>query len=95
MIPSGKDIFVNKVPVEVEKMTHRERELYIKRKYYWEHRDTLLQEVKANYRKKRDAFLAAGGEEKKRGRPRKSVIPDTEPIVIRKRTLATKDTPAV
>jgi len=70
MLLSSKEMFVDKVPVDMMKLSDRERRIYARRKYYWANKERILEKAREDYKAERE-MLALKGELPKRGRPRK------------------------
>jgi len=70
-LPSGKDMFLKKVVVDVSKLTEIERLHMQKRMSYWKHKDEILARMKAKYEIKKEEKIKAGIVVGKVGRPKK------------------------
>jgi hypothetical protein len=70
MLLSSKEMFVDKVPIDMMTLSEHERRIYARRKYYWANKDRILENARKDYKTKQEN-LAKAGLLPKRGRPRK------------------------
>jgi gamma-glutamyltranspeptidase len=70
-IPSGKQMFVEKIEIDMNTLTELERLHVQKRRSYWKHKETVLAKMKEKYDLKKAERIAAGILPGKRGRKKK------------------------
>jgi hypothetical protein len=81
-LPSGRQLFVENITIDLNTLTEHERLIYMKRKSYFKHKEAILAKMKAQYDAEREAKISAGIIPNKRGRPRK-YKPDSDILAER------------
>lgn len=76
MIPSGKELFVEKKEIDLSTLTEHERVLYCKKKSYWKNKEAILAKMKEKYEAEKEQKLASGITPGRRGRKRKYLTDD-------------------
>jgi transposase len=89
MLPTGKQLFVENLPIDLNALTSNERIRVLKRKSYWKHKEAILAKMKEKYDSEKEAKLALGILPGKRGR-KKKYLSDEEILAQRDKKLTEK-----